>query len=725
VRERFDDVEIDAEAFRVTRAGVPVRLEPKAVQLLLLLAREPGRLVTKTEIQEAVWPGTFVTENALTRLVAQIRKGLGDDAREPRYVETVPTLGYRWVAGPGRGQTEARTAGAAAGVAAPPAAQLRERQRWSRLAASAAVGAVLVLAVAGLALTRMDRAPLSGSTRPRSGAGAIERQASTAATLNVFPRFSPDGSSIAFSTLRGRSMEIVVRALALGARETAVTADGQQNVQPAFSPDGRLLAYHSVGRGGIWLVPALGGVPHQLTAFGSNPAWSPDGSTIAYQGQSWVGANSGFSTAGEGSTLWLVSSTGGEPRRLTSIEDVGPGGQGGPAWSPSGQLITFVAGMRVFSVRPDGTGVRQTSHGLWARDVVWERDGRSQLWCGSRQGNWFVWRVSVEPDTAEPRGEPEVLAGGGEKDAAWTQPALSPDGRTMAYVTFRTTYEIFARDVSPSGQPRGAAVSLASLIAGRKSPPLFSPDGRSLAFGTQRPGIGQALWVAPLPAGEPRLLLERPGLWSRTWFPGGRRLGFVAEDGSPRSFQSLDIDTGRVEEHRVIEPHVTSAPTLSPDGRLLAAHGALRGGLNVWLMDLHGGPARRITDDREGAGWPVWSPDGETLAVELMRGGTTRVAVMPARGGPMRELTSAPGQSWPFSFSPDGRRVAFAGQREGIWNVYTVSVDGGDERPVTSYASPARYVRYPDWSPAGDRIAYESAESTSTVWVREVDAARR
>ena len=90
---RFDDVEVDAEAFRVTKAGEPVRLEPKAIELLLFLAKNPGRLVTKAEIQEAVWGDTFVTENALTRLVAQIRKGLGDGARVARYIETVPTRG--------------------------------------------------------------------------------------------------------------------------------------------------------------------------------------------------------------------------------------------------------------------------------------------------------------------------------------------------------------------------------------------------------------------------------------------------------------------------------------------------------------------------------------------------------------------------------------------------------------------------------------------------------
>src|SRR6185503_2692293 len=110
------------------------------------------------------------------------------------------------------------------------------------------------------------------------------------------------------------------------------------------------------------------------------------------------------------------------------------------------------------------------------------------------------------------------------------------------------------------------------------------------------------------------------------------------------------------------------------------------------------------------------------LAVEMMRGGHTRVGLMPSEGGAVRELTSAAGQSWPCAFSPDGRKIAFAGQRAGVWNVYWVPVDGGAETRVTSYTSPASYVRYCDWAPAGDRIAYEYAESASTVWMTELAA---
>ncbi len=519
-------------------------------------------------------------------------------------------------------------------------------------------------------------------------------------------------------------MEIVLRALALGARETAVTSDGMQNVQPAPSPDGRLIAYHSVGRGGIWLVPALGGVSRQLTAFGSSPAWSPDGSLVAFQSQAWAGSAEAFGAAGEGSTIWLVPAKGGEPRRLTSIAEVGPGGQGAPAWSPDGRLVSFVAGTRVFTVGRDGRGLRETSHGLRAHGVAWEKSGRSQVWTGFQAGNWCVWRVPVAPATGEAAGEPQVLASGGERASAWSHLALSPDGRAIAYVTFRTRYEILAQGVAPDGRALGEATPLVTSVAGRKVPVAFAPDGRRLAFMTLRPGAGLSLWTVGLGSGEARLVAEEPGLLqSRAWFADGRRLGYVAPGKEGRSFWSIDLETGDRREHRAIEAHLSWLPVLSPDGRSLLSHGALEGALNVWVMDVEGGPARPVTSDEEGMGWPVWSPDGARIAVEIMRGGDTHVGLMPATGGPVREIVTTPGQSWPHSFSPDGRRIAFAGQRGGLWNVYWAPADGGAERRLTPYDSPAVYVRYPTWSPLGDRIAYEYADSSSTVWVTDLPPA--
>src|SRR5271155_5805820 len=93
-RYLFDDIEIDLPGFRVLKAGKVVSLEPKALNVLVFLAENRGRLIEKRELIDAVWRDSFVTENVLTRAVAQLRKALGDGAGEARYIETVPTRGY-------------------------------------------------------------------------------------------------------------------------------------------------------------------------------------------------------------------------------------------------------------------------------------------------------------------------------------------------------------------------------------------------------------------------------------------------------------------------------------------------------------------------------------------------------------------------------------------------------------------------------------------------------
>ena len=71
-------------------------IEPKAFRVLQYLLRNPQKLVTKDELLEAVWSDVSVSENSVARAIAQLRRLLGDDPREPRYILTVPTLGYRF-----------------------------------------------------------------------------------------------------------------------------------------------------------------------------------------------------------------------------------------------------------------------------------------------------------------------------------------------------------------------------------------------------------------------------------------------------------------------------------------------------------------------------------------------------------------------------------------------------------------------------------------------------
>src|ERR1700730_2844776 len=97
-RYRFENVEINVQNLRVTVDSEIRPLEPKSFRLLLLLVENPDRVLSKEEIMGVVWPGAFVSDNSLARAVAQIRKALDDDSKSPKYVETVPSVGYRFIA---------------------------------------------------------------------------------------------------------------------------------------------------------------------------------------------------------------------------------------------------------------------------------------------------------------------------------------------------------------------------------------------------------------------------------------------------------------------------------------------------------------------------------------------------------------------------------------------------------------------------------------------------
>ena len=98
---RFGPFELDVRSGELRRNGTTVRLQPQPFKVLVLLACRPGEVVTREEVQAEVWPaGTFVDfEQSLNFCVRQIRSALGDNANAPRYIETLPRRGYRWVGG--------------------------------------------------------------------------------------------------------------------------------------------------------------------------------------------------------------------------------------------------------------------------------------------------------------------------------------------------------------------------------------------------------------------------------------------------------------------------------------------------------------------------------------------------------------------------------------------------------------------------------------------------
>ena len=96
---KFGDFEFSQSTLRLTRSGEPLRLSGQPLRLLVLLLDEPGRLVTREEIRTRLWPDTTVDfEHSLDVALNRLRAVLGDSAKQPVFVETVPRVGYRFVA---------------------------------------------------------------------------------------------------------------------------------------------------------------------------------------------------------------------------------------------------------------------------------------------------------------------------------------------------------------------------------------------------------------------------------------------------------------------------------------------------------------------------------------------------------------------------------------------------------------------------------------------------
>ena len=96
---RFEDFELDRGAYELRRDGQIVHLERIPLDLLFLLAERRGQLVSRDEIVEQIWKGVFVESDAsINAAVRKIRQALGDDAEAPRFVVTVPTKGYKFIA---------------------------------------------------------------------------------------------------------------------------------------------------------------------------------------------------------------------------------------------------------------------------------------------------------------------------------------------------------------------------------------------------------------------------------------------------------------------------------------------------------------------------------------------------------------------------------------------------------------------------------------------------
>jgi TolB protein len=158
---------------------------------------------------------------------------------------------------------------------------------------------------------------------------------------------------------------------------------------------------------------------------------------------------------------------------------------------------------------------------------------------------------------------------------------------------------------------------------------------------------------------------------------------------------------------------------LSPDGTQVAYNSSQNGVINVWVASLKTGERKQLTFGKELAGFPSWSPDGRWIAFENQVGGNDFLMLMPSSGGEAKQLTSGPGKSWPHSWSGDADKIAFAGLHDGVWNIYWYSISSKSETRLTNYTKLNAFARYPAWSPQGNQIVFEYAETTGNIWMAE------
>jgi Tol biopolymer transport system component/DNA-binding winged helix-turn-helix (wHTH) protein len=702
----FGDITVDLGRMAAARAGVSIPLEPKAFDVLVYLIEHRDRLVTKDELLEAVWTGTFVTPNVLTRAVAQIRKALGESPDDARYIETVAKRGYRFVAPVTVGVPAGTAAIPVTTVSAPSSSPPPARRR----ARTAIAAALLVIAALGAAVVLLE---LRRAGSPPAADLHLTRLTNRRGFSGT-PALSLDGRALVYSSDATGALELYLSSLTPGVAEVQLTRDRGHNMQPAWSPDGQWIAYHSRKRGGVWILPPTGGTPQQVTDFGSDPAWSPDSRTLVF-------TSDAGGLAGQ-SNLWTVGRDGSGRKPLTQI-GTPAGGQRAPAWSHDGRLVAFVVTrggwtMQIWTVNV-ATGeqhlIETTSNGA---DPAFAPDDAALIWGGSTAtGNGRLFRHPIDAE-GRPVGETDTLI---PFDGGIVEGVSVAANGTLVFAALTLDANLWAVDVNANGRG-GEPIRLTDDVA-RSTHPDYSADGR-VAYQQVAIGTPPTVWVVNEDGSGKTMLVPGLDAIDPQWDPAHGRMLVVhhpPERGPEMAW--VDLASRRLKPIGLPVSDMLS-PRLSPDGTTIAFHVIEKTGRMSVSTTTLDGKRRVVATDPDAVSYPVWSRDGAWLAVEMKRGDSTQIGVVPAAGGEVVQLTDVRGQNWPHSWAPDNDRIAFAGERDGVWNVYTVSRTTRAVTQLTSFASASAYVRYPSWSPRGSRVVFERSQDSAALWTASLPSSQ-
>ncbi|MGB3393456.1 MAG: winged helix-turn-helix domain-containing protein [Stenotrophomonas sp.] len=524
-RLRIGEAHVDAGIRQITRDdGHCTRVPLKAMDVLTTLALQPGKVFSRQELLETVWPDTLPGDEVLTQAIAQLRRALGD-GKPASYIETIAKRGYRllpsvqWLV----------EAGTDAADAASTAATDALRRRWP----------LLVAAVAGLS-TLLLAAWWLGNSSPapaqQPAALTYERLTSRPGS-ELWPALSPDGTLVAYSSFSRDEKTAALMLQTTGSmqpRTLTTAAPGERHTLPTWSPDGREIAYFRTLDGEqcrLMRIAASGGEPREIAACPARPqrfGWHPDGTRLLFGGPllrtlelssgtvqelayarapddvdsqpawspdgRWIVFQRGISRA----DLWRVAATGGTPERLTRLET----NLYGFAWTPDGKALVlsrfFDHGLRLSRLElADGSltdlGVNDVAYPHIARNAA------TLTFIAGIATSSALYRVRLPAaGEATPTPPERVFTSTGND----TLPALSPDGRHLAFLSDRsgsTRLWWAARDRPESSQP---VDGLAPLL--RQVPAWSADGGHLLVVGTT--AQGERLHEVALPSGRVSVL---------------------------------------------------------------------------------------------------------------------------------------------------------------------------------------------------------------------------
>lgn len=744
---RFGLFEVDLQTGELRKNGIRVPLQGQPFQVCAILLARSGELVTREELRQQVWPkDTFVDfDHALNTAITKIRVALGDDADNPRFIETLPRRGYRFI-----GSVEAVAEGNVATTGSHDKSESKvdtdisgqQLRKHLHLAAYSIPAVLAALVVASIFLVlRKSPAPLQRSLTRLTFEDGLQFGAT----------WSPDERFIAYASDRGGKFDIWVQQLS-GGDPVQVTHGPGQNWQPDWSPDGKYLAYRSEdGDGGLFIIPALGGVGlnRKVASFGCYPQWSPDSSRILFQNTA-IGTSERF---------YVVDLDGNLPREIL-LNTPSDSYAMSAAWHPDGKRISIWVWEGTANPIPTFWTVSMAQGKLVRTEISPEVLKSAQIvageftgwgdydfrfsWAPSGDALYFertirraknIWKMTIDPGTLRAVGLERITTGAGPD----SELALSPSGKKIAFTGESARIRGWAFPfTSAEGRLAGSGrpVTSPGVEAWQQT---LSLDGKKLAFAGKRGGRWE-LWVTTLAEGHQEPIAAEDDPYERIfpqWSPDGTRLAYMRQKSSTGETEiAIWSEQSRNEVGLMTPLHTHKFPyDWSPDGKWLlsALEDPITHRDEIWRL-----PAddtvnaevvgkKILTDAKRDLYQARYSPDGRWIVFEAVQDSQSILYVIPAGGGAWIPITD--GKHWCDKprWSADGKRIYFLCERHGFFNVWGTRFDSqsgkaeGDQFPVTSFESARlmipNYIPSIDFSLDRSELVLTMQERTGSIWV--------